>query len=330
MNSEDRTAAVPDWFRRAIATPGDSRFVEVAGCSIHYLRWGDAHNPGLLLLPGSGGHAHWFSHVAPLFADQFHVVSMDIAGCGDSGRRDVYTQDLIVAEVMAVCADSGMLSSPLPPILAGHSVGGQHVVRTAMIHSRSLLGVVAIDGLRYAELPDDPAVKALKGPRPASAPPRIYPDYDSAIARFRLFPAPANGIQNTYVLDHIARHSVCQIEGGWRWKFDTALASVASLGLELKDALRNLPCHAAAVYGEDTHLADDTLLSSMAAVTDGEVPVFTIPGTSHYPMIDSPLVFVSAIKGVCLTWVAMARRSQRRRAGAGPPDAALAICPRQY
>ena len=199
-----------------------------------------------------------------------------------------------------------------------------------MIHGRSLLGVVAIDGLRYAELPDDPAVKALKGPRPASAPPRIYPDYDSAIARFRLFPAPANGIQNTYVLDHIARHSVCQIEGGWRWKFDTALASVASLGLELKDALRNLPCHAAAVYGEDTHLADDTLLSSMAAVTDGEVPVFTIPGTSHYPMIDSPLVFVSAIKGVCLTWVAMARRSQRRRAGAGPPDAALAICPRQY
>jgi pimeloyl-ACP methyl ester carboxylesterase len=238
---------------------------------------------------------------------------MDIAGCGDSGRRDGYTHDLIVAEIMAVCADSGMLSSPLPPILAGHSIGGQHVVRAAMIHGGSLLGVVAIDGLRYAELPYDPAVRALKLPRRAPVAPRIYPDCDSAIAHFRLLPPPAIEIQNTYVLDHIARHSVRQMEDGWGWKFDPALASVASLGLELKDALKGLPCLAAAVYGENTHLADDTLLSTMAAVTNGEVPVFTIPGTSHYPMIDNPAAFVSAIKGIGLTWVAIAQR--RRQMG---------------
>jgi pimeloyl-ACP methyl ester carboxylesterase len=311
MNPEDRTAAAPEWFRRAIATPCDSRSVEVAGCPIHYLRWGDAHRPGLLLLPGSGGHAHWFSHVAPLFADQFHVVSMDVAGCGDSGRRDVYTRDLIVAEIMAVCTHSGMLSSPLPPILAGHSIGGQHVVRAAMTYGSSLLGVIAIDGLRYAELPSDSAVKALKGPRPALPPPRIYPDYESAVARFRLTPAPAIDVRTTYVLDHIARHSVMQVKGGWSWKFDPALSSVASLGLELKDALKDLPCYAAAVYGENSHLADGTLLSSMEAATHGEVPVFTIPGTSHYPMIDSPLAFVSAIKGIALTWLAIARHRQR-------------------
>jgi hypothetical protein len=88
--------------------------------------------------------------------------------------------------------------------------------------------------------------------------------------------------------------------------------TITSLGLELKDALKDLPCHAAAVYGENTHLADDTLLSSMAGITNGEVPVFTVPGSSHYPMIDSPLALVSAIKGVGLTWVAIARRSCRR------------------
>ena len=313
MNAEDRTAALPEWFRRAIAAPYDSCFVAVSGCSIHYLRWGESHNPGLLLLPGSGGHAHWFSHVAPLFADQFHVVSMDIAGCGDSGRRDTYTHELVVKEIIAVCADSGMLSNALPPILAGHSVGGQHVVRAAMTHGRSLLGVIAIDGLRYAELPHDPAVRALRGSRPAPRAPRIYPDKDSAIARFRLFPAPAIDIQSRYVLDHIAQHSVCQIKGGWGWKFDAALASIASLGLELKDALKDLPCHAAAIYGEKTHLTDETLLSSMTAATNGEVPVFTIPATSHYPMIDSPLAFVSAIKGIGLTWLANARRSRRVR-----------------
>ena len=275
---------------------------------IHYLSWGDTRNPGLLLLAGTGGHAHWFSHIAPLFADQFHVVSMDIAGSGDSGRRNHYTRELIVSEIIAVCADSGLFSAAMPPILAGHSVGGQHVVRAAMAHGKSILGVIAVDALRYAELAHDPAVKALKGPRPAPRTPPVYPDFQSAVERFRLSPPPALAIQTHYVLDHIARHSLREVEGGWTWKFDSALASVSSLGLELKDVLRHLPCYSAAIYGERTHLADHTLLSRMMTATNGEVPVFTIPGSSHYPMIDSPLAFVSGIKGIALTWIAAASR----------------------
>ncbi len=308
MRLTDRSTVTPEWFERSIAAPHDACFVEVSGCSIHYLRWGEPTNPGLLLLPGAGGHAHWFSHVAPLFADQFHVVSMDIAGCGDSGRRDHYTRESIVSEIMAVCADCGMLSAATPPTLIGHSGGGQHVVRTAIAHGKSLLGVMAIDALRYAELGHDPAVKALSGPRPAPPPPPIYPDYESAVARFRLSPPPASEIKADYVLDHIARHSVRAVEGGWTWKFDAALASVASLGLELKDSLRNLSCHSAAIYGENTHLADHTLLQRMTAATNGEIPVFVIPGSTHYPMIDNPPAFVSAIKGIALTWVAGSRR----------------------
>jgi pimeloyl-ACP methyl ester carboxylesterase len=310
MNPPDASSAPPEWFTRALAAPCDSRLVDVAGCAIHYLRWGNACSPGLLLLAGSGGHAHWFSHVAPLLADQFHVVSMDLAGCGDSGRRHAYSQESIAAEIMAVCADAGMFAGALPPILAGHSIGGQFVVRTALIHGTSLLGVIAIDGLRYAKLANDPAVKALEARRPAPRPARVFEDFDCAVARFRLTPPPTIDIRNTYVLDHIARHSLRQTTDGWIWKFDPALASVASLGLELKDALKDLRCHAAAIYGESTHLADDRLLASMAAVTQGRVPIFRIPGSSHYPMIDSPLAFVSAIKGIGLTWAAIGRRDR--------------------
>jgi pimeloyl-ACP methyl ester carboxylesterase len=309
MRLSSRSTDTPEWFERSIAVAYDTCFVEVAGCSIHYLRWGDAKKPGLLLLPGTGGHAHWFSHIAPLFADQFHVVSMDIAGCGDSGRRDRYTREVIVSEIMAVCADSGMLAAATPPILVGHSVGGQQVVRAAIAHGKLLLGVIAVDALRYAQLPHDPAVKALGSARPAKRPQPIYPDYESAVARFRLSPPPAIEIQADYVLNHIARHSVREVDGGWTWKFDMALAAVASLGLELKDSLRDLACHCAAIYGERTHLADHALLQSMSAITNNEVPVFVIPGSSHYPMIDSPLAFVSAIKGVALTWVAASHRN---------------------
>ena len=87
----------PEWFERAIAASHDSHCVEVEGCAIHYLSWGDRQAPGLLFVPPSGGHGHWFSHVAPLFADQFHVVAMDPSGCGDSGRRSHYSQELLTA-----------------------------------------------------------------------------------------------------------------------------------------------------------------------------------------------------------------------------------------
>ena len=315
-------SAPPDWFVRALAAPCDSRFVEVEGARIHYLRWGDPAAPGLLLVPGGGGHAHWFSHVAPLFADQFNVVAIDLAGSGDSDRRPAYSMAAIAAEIMAVARDAGMADAPVPPILVGHSIGGQFAVRTAMAHGADLLGVIAVDSLRYARLASDSAVAALDSGRIGSAPaapPRpakLYPDRDSAVARFRLLPEPLAPIGHPYIVDHIARHSVRPVAGGWERKADPAQMSVMTLGLELKDALAGLPCHAAALYGEHTHLADENLLPAMAAATGGTVPVFRIPGASHYPMIDNPAAFVAAIKGVALGWVAAARRAGSGRAAA--------------
>jgi pimeloyl-ACP methyl ester carboxylesterase len=320
MDDQQQTApaaAAPAWFTRAIAAPYESRTVEVAGCPIHYLRWGDAQKPGLVLVPGSGGHAHWFSHVAPLFADQFNVVAIDLGGNGDSGRRSAYTIELVIEEIMAVCADAGMMGAWAPPTLVGHSMGGQFAVRTAIARGEALLGVVALDALRHTELAKDPAIEAFKRMRPTSGPPpapravRAYPDRASAAARFRLQPEPELPITTPYVLEHIGWNSVRETPEGWSWKYDTAFGGVSTLGLELKDALKGLACRSAAVYGENTHIVGETLLSDMAAATGGEVPVFIIPGSCHYPMIDSPLAFVSAVKGVVLTWLAEVKRAGR-------------------
>ena len=298
----------PEWFTRAIATQGESRFVEVAGCAIHYLRWGDARRPGLVFIPPSGGHAHWFAHVAPLFADQFHVVAMDPSGCGDSGRREAYSQSGITTEIMAVCTDAGMADAETPPTLVGHSAGAPAAVRTAITHGEALLGVIAVDGLRYAELEKDSAILALRGPRPAPRSPRVYATHEDAVARFRLSPTPLLPTENTFVVDYIAAHSFRPVEGGWSVKYDPALGATASLAFELKDALKDLKCHAAAIYAEHTHLADDTVVDTMSALNDHKVPVFVLPGTSHFPQIDQPFAFVAAIKGIALTWIAAASR----------------------
>jgi len=296
--------AGPEWFQRAIDAPRESRSVDVDGCAIHYLRWGDAARPGLLFMPPGGGHAHWFAHVAPLFADQFNVVAVDPSGCGDSGRRETYSQSAIDAEILAVCEDAGMFAAQTPPTLVGHSAGAQLVVRTAIAHGERLLGVIAIEGLRYAELEKDHAVKVLKGRTqlPEPKPPRVYASREEALARFRLSPPPLHPTENTWIVDYIGANSFREVEGGWCSKYDLAQVAVVNLALELKDALGQLRCRGAALYAEHSHLAEADVAERMGELNGVGVPVFIIPESSHYPQIDQPLAFVSAIKGIVLAW----------------------------
>jgi hypothetical protein len=75
----------------------------------------------------------------------------------------------------------------------------------------------------------------------------------------------------------------------------------------LRDTLKDLKCAAAAIYAEHTHLADGSAVDIMTGLNEGRVPVFVIQGSSHYPQIDRPFSFVTAVKAVALTWMASAR-----------------------
>jgi pimeloyl-ACP methyl ester carboxylesterase len=283
-----------------MAPTGVSREVEVDGCPIHYLQWGERGDPGMVLIAPSAGHAHWFDHVAPLLADRFNVVAIDLSGCGDSGRRESYTREAISAEIMAICGHAGMIK----PVLVGHSAGAQYAMRAAIAHGADLLGVIAVDGLRYARLAKDHAVKVLEGERAPPRPPRLYPTLEEAASRFRLMPQPLVPVEAPEILAHIARHSYREVEGGWTSKYDTAHGATIDLALELVGALRGLECRSAAIFAEHTHLADETAAEVIGAASGGRTVVFTIPGTTHYPFIDSPAAYVAAIKGVALTWIA--------------------------
>lgn len=306
-------ANVPEWFNKAISASGGSHRVGVEGCEIHYLSWGDRTLPGLLLVGASGGHAHWYDHIAPLFSDQFHVVAIDLAGCGDSGRRETYTREHVIAEIAGVLHHSGMLDRGGGPIVVGHSAGAQCAVRAAQVHGKDWLGVIAVDGLRYAELATDDAIAHFRNIDPDAPPaprraPKVYESLEDAVGRFRLSPPPRTEIGNDFIIRHIASQSFRPAEGGWVTKFDTAQTRVIDLAFELTSALKDLECRAASLYGAFSHLTDDTAGPVVTAMNDGRITSFTIPGTSHYPQIDSPFAFVAAIKGVALTWLAEERR----------------------
>src|SRR5438876_12119464 len=82
-------SALMIWLAPALSsaqTPAPTdRFVTVNGLRLHYLEWGAATKPAMILLHGIAKHAHTFDHIAADFARDYHVLAVDMRGHGDSG-----------------------------------------------------------------------------------------------------------------------------------------------------------------------------------------------------------------------------------------------------
>ena len=95
----------PDWFRKSINSPFESRIISVLECDIHFLHWKKSNaektKAGILLVHGGGAHANWWRFVAPLLTD-YDVAALDLSGMGDSGRRSEYSASARSKEILSV------------------------------------------------------------------------------------------------------------------------------------------------------------------------------------------------------------------------------------
>lgn len=190
MNSElskpvdTRSGAAPEstWLARALANPGVEHFADADGVPIRYLEWGSADGrPSLLFVPGYRAHARWWDCIAPLFADRFHIVVMELSGMGDSGRRALYAPDCFVRDIVAV-ANTAQLQQPIG---IGHSYGGARLLRTCSEFPQLFSRAIVVDS--YVHFIDEGPVPEY--PRLGSR--RAYPDFATARSRFRLSPEQA-------------------------------------------------------------------------------------------------------------------------------------------
>ena len=118
--------SVPEWFSHNINVRRTDHYVDIDGCKIHYMKWGDDEvprkKPGLVLLHGNFAHAHWWTPIAPFWADQYVVVALSLSAHGQSGWRPQYTYRHWAAEVAGVAKHAGF-SAADGCILVAHSMG---------------------------------------------------------------------------------------------------------------------------------------------------------------------------------------------------------------
>ena len=113
-------------------TPYADRFATVNGLRLHYLEWGDATRPALILLHGIARHAHTFDHLAGNLARDYHVIALDMRGHGDSAwsPEGAYLVEDHVKDLEALVAQLGLKRLTLH----GNSTGGRVVQVFAGLH----------------------------------------------------------------------------------------------------------------------------------------------------------------------------------------------------
>jgi pimeloyl-ACP methyl ester carboxylesterase len=285
-------AEAPGWFARAISTPHTEHTIEVSGCQVRYLNWGDRGNPGLVLVHGGAAHAHWWSFLAPLFIENYSVVALDLSGHGDSGQRELYPRSTWAEEVMAVSRHASFVG---PPILVGHSMGGLISIVAAALYGDELAGAIIVDA--PVRKPDPETQEGERGR--AFRNPKTYPDLETARSHFRL--VPQQPCDNQYILDYIAERSLRRIEAGYTWKFDPKVF-IRARAEAMHEHLANVRCRVALIRGELSHVVPPETGAYMYQLLHRSAPLVTIPEAHHHLILDQPLAFVAALRALLADW----------------------------
>ena len=287
-------AGAPGWFRRALQVPYADGTVMVDGASIHSVLWGGVGKRGLVFVHGGGAHAHWWTHIAATFANDFRVAAIDLSGHGDSSHREHYDLRQWTDEVIAVAEDAGMDG---PPVVVGHSMGGMVTIATAAMHPDGVAGVIICDSPVTSP---DPEVNAHRS-KDAFGRPRTYATVEEALARFRTVPAQRNDLD--YVIDHVARRSVHAVDGGWQWKFDRRIFESFEAGMRsiAKPYLSQVTCRFALLRSE-YGLVTRGIGAEMYDDLGRNAPVIEIPQAGHHAMLDQPLLLLTAIRTLLADW----------------------------
>lgn len=286
MSAND--ASAPAWFRWALQHPGRSYRVRAGDIELHYLGWAleATDKPALLLVHGHRAHAHWWDHVAPFLATTHRVIAMDLSGMGDSDRREFYPRGVGGQDIVDLLCALGL--GPLAVV--GHSNGGLRTLSACALAPELFQRVIAIDSYAVFKGGDHPTEPPrLRGDR-------IYPDLAAALSRYRLLPDQPH--VEPWVREHIARHSLRDVPGGWTWKFDPLMPSGLDQEQDGDSLLAAVQCPVHYVYGADSAIVGEPLAQRIVrALPQGHGPI-AIPGGHHHLMFDQPVALIATLRAL--------------------------------
>lgn len=300
------TSVLPGWFTQALAVPREEGFVTIDGVRMHYFRWGNPAAPPVLMTHGFLSHARCFAFVAPLLADDYHLVAYDLSGMGDSDPRPHCDMTARGHEMIGMAEALGLFGHARRPIVIAHSFGSAVALRALELAPSAFAGAAICDMmiLRPSELERYWSNgRARPGSGDPDRPHRRYPDFPSARERYVL--APPQPVGEPFLMDYMAYHALRRDEAGWTWKFSPSVFKRDNshrLWLEIGPRVVAAPGNKAIIHGEQSQLFTPDSRRYLHELGGGEIPVIAVPEARHHLMLDQPLAFAAALRAVMDQW----------------------------
>jgi pimeloyl-ACP methyl ester carboxylesterase len=266
------------------------RTLMLHGRRVHYVEWGHASAPAVIMLHGITGHARTWDDEGRLLAPHYHTIALDQRGHGDTDPAPDgdYSDEALLGDLVAFADALGLRRVSLVAL----SLGGRVAINFAGRHPDRVERMIVVDiGPEIA-----PGGRARVGALMAAAPER-FATREEVFAHMR-----ANApLYSDALLRHRAEHAVRPLpDGGFTWKYDRALREAIRQGrLRLPSDLwpqwRAISCPTLLVRGE----LSDILTDEMAKRMMDELPsarLAVVPGAGHTVPGDQPDAFQSLLR----------------------------------
>ena len=278
------------------STEAVDRFIKVGDQNLHYLEWGYAGAPPVVMVHGLTGNAHAFDNLAPHFVPRYHVISVDVRGRGDSdwATDGDYSNDAYVADLEGVREALGFERFSL---LVGTSMGGRISLTYAGTYPERVERTILND------------IGPEVDPRGGS---RIATSSQDAVTTFatieevmawhrenRVGFVAMSDTQQRVAAGHAVK---ARPEGGYVWKMDPAVRSdprrpdpEASWNLA-----RRIPGPVLLVRGGASDLLSPEIAQRMMAEMQ-DCSMVEVPGVGHAPTLMEPEAFAPVLEFFSLT-----------------------------
>jgi esterase len=279
---------------RTEATAGADRFTTLNGLRAHYVEWGPADGPPIVLLHGLRSYARTWEPVAAALADRYRLIALDHRGRGDSDwdpaggyATDDYVSDVEqFADVLALRRFT----------IVGHSMGGANAIVYAARHP---------DRVRLAVIEDIGPGSSASGAgaerirRELEQTPRAFAGRAEARAYWRGIRPDISAAALDSRVENTLREDA---DGRWVWKLDLEGIARARLDpdparqTDLWPCVEALRCPTLVLRGGRSDFLSVATCVEMAA----RQPLLTweeIPHAGHYVHDDDPAGHLAALLG---------------------------------
>jgi pimeloyl-ACP methyl ester carboxylesterase len=270
---------------------------------LHYVDWGNASAPPLILVHGGRDHCRNWDWVARALRRDWHIIAPDLRGHGDSAYSPSgdYSMSAFVYDLAQL-----IHGQKLAPVrIVAHSLGGNIALRYAGLYPEAVSRLVAIEGMgpspaAQAKRVETPVAERLRQwieqeRAMAGRLPRRYASIDEALARMQAENAHLTPEQARY----LTVHGVSQNEDGtYSWKFDNYVRGFSPVDLtidEQQSLWSRIACPTLLVYGKESWASNPEEDGRIRHFANARVVTFERAG--HWVHHDRLDAFVETLRG---------------------------------